>query len=79
MITVFCFKLSIHYDCKLHFVILYTYPDHVLHGIHIRVPHVDPNGTEREAVLPSGAVNDHRRPKAASAEREVPVGGRVPR
>lgn len=56
-----------------------THPDHVVHCVDICVAHVDPNGTERKAVLPPRAVDDHRRTKTAYAEREVTVGGRVPR
>lgn len=51
----------------------------MVHCVDIGVAHVDPNGMERKAVLPPRAVDDHRRAKTAYAEREVTVGGRVPR
>lgn len=28
-----------------------TYPDHVVHGVDVAVPHVDPDGSQREAVF----------------------------
>lgn len=58
---------------------VFNAPDHVVHRVDISVTHVDPNGTERKAILPPRAVDDHRRTKNACAEREVSVWGRVPR
>lgn len=35
-----------------------THPDHVMHGVDVRVAHVDPDGLQGEAVLLACSVND---------------------
>lgn len=35
-----------------------TYPDHVVHGIDIRVAHVDPDGPQCEAILLAGPLDN---------------------
>ena len=57
------------------------HPDHVMHTVHVTVSHVNPDGSEREAVLLPRAMDgdrrmldvDHRR--VVSARRRVPGRG----
>lgn len=52
-----------------------TYPNHVVNSVHVTVTHIDSDGPQCKAKPLPRAVNDHRRPEAADADREVPAGG----
>lgn len=55
-----------------------TYPNHVLHSVDVRVPHVDTDGPQGEAVLLASSVDDEGGPWAAEGRQEVPAWRRVP-
>ena len=49
----------------------------MVNSVDVAVSHVDPDSSQRKAKPLPRAVDDHRRPEAADADREVPAGGRV--
>lgn len=54
-----------------------SYPDHVMHTVHIAVAHVDSDGSEGEAVLLPRAVDGDRRVLNVDQWGVVSAGGRV--
>lgn len=58
---------------------MWTHPDHVMHRVDVRVSHVDPDGSESEAVLLSRSVDDDGGLDAAHGWGQVSARGRVSR
>lgn len=56
---------------------LLSHPDHVMYAEDITVPHVDPDGSESEAILLPGAMDGDWRMLDVDHWRVVSAGGRV--
>lgn len=52
-----------------------THPDHVVHGVDVRVAHVDPDGSQREAVFLTSPLDDDGRPGCGSGGKVAAGGG----
>lgn len=46
--------MTMHIPCTLYSD---SYPDHVVYTVDVTVPHVDPDGTQREAILLARALD----------------------
>lgn len=58
--------------------VLLHMPDHVMYGVDVTVPHVHTDGSQSEAVLLSGTVNENWRFEVGDGGGEVTARGGVP-
>lgn len=63
--------------CLMCWTAIFNTPDHMVNSVDVTVSHVDSDSSQSKSKPLPRAVDDHRRPEAADADREVPAWGRV--